>query len=445
MGKYLLDTNVFLKDPLVLEGFNQGDQLYVSLGVLRELDQKKYGTDTINYNSRLALRNLSPLIELDDINTGYQIGGDGAVINVITLDDPMKYNYADPELLEILSLNRPKNLTLLSDDIGLLMQAKSLDYQVKRYEGSGLHRKRDLNALLGLSPSISLPHELVSQIRKDSYGCISKSNYRLPGGIFENSYLFIPGQKMLVRYSEIGKDHSFTLIKNRALLEKKRGISGIVPKNKEQEAWMDLCMDVDRELVAGLGVSGTGKTLLAMACGFHLVKHKKFSRVMIIRPVSEVGDSLGFLPGDLSDKMGPYFRAIQDNAEVIFKKQGNLGDAMRADMDENHLEHMMEQRTLVYDTPNFHRGRSIGRTYMILDEAQNLKQDQIKTIITRAGAGTKVVMLGDPYQIDLPFLDENSNGLVRATKAFLGQSTFGATVLKKPARSHLSGLAAKLL
>jgi PhoH-like ATPase len=220
----------------------------------------------------------------------------------------------------------------------------------------------------------------------------------------------------------------------------KEGIWGILPRNREQQFAFDLLLNDDVQLVSLVGIAGTGKTLLAIAAGLlKTADESAYNRLLVSRPVFPMGRDIGFLPGDIEDKLSPWMQPIFDNVELLLSSYDEVGKRKRGYRELIDLG-LMEIEPLTYI-----RGRSIPKQYMIVDEAQNLTPHEIKTIITRAGEGTKIVLTGDPYQIDNPYVDSASNGLSYSVERLKGQDIAGHTTLTKGERSPLAELAANLL
>jgi PhoH-like ATPase len=216
---------------------------------------------------------------------------------------------------------------------------------------------------------------------------------------------------------------------------------GIRPRNREQQFAFDLLLDESIRVVTLLGRAGTGKTLLAIAAGLQqVVDEEKYNKLLVSRPVMPMGRDLGFLPGDVEDKLRPYMQPIYDNLDFIIA--ANTDMRRRSSMTVAQLE---EGGYLSVEPLTYIRGRSIPSQYIIVDEAQNLTPHEVKTILTRAGNGTKIVLTGDPYQIDNPYVDGNTNGLTFLAEHFKGQELFGHIILTKGERSKLAELASNLL
>jgi PhoH-like ATPase len=220
----------------------------------------------------------------------------------------------------------------------------------------------------------------------------------------------------------------------------KEGIWGIQARNREQHFVLDILLDTDIQLVTLVGKAGTGKTLLAIAAGLQLVADdNRYSRLLISRPVFPMGRDLGFLPGDVEQKLAPWMQPIFDNVDLLLNSVEDRGKRKRG------YRELVDMGIMEIEPLTYIRGRSIPNQYMIVDEAQNLTPHEIKTIITRAGEGTKIVLTGDPYQIDNPYVDSASNGLAYVVEKFKGEAAAGHITLTQGERSGLAELAANLL
>jgi len=224
----------------------------------------------------------------------------------------------------------------------------------------------------------------------------------------------------------------------------KDGIWGVFARNKEQLFAMELLLDPDVKMVTIHGQAGTGKTLLAIACGLRMTADEnKYRKVLVSRPIFPLGRDIGFLPGDVNEKLNPWMKPIFDNLEYLLATRSDARKDGRAVQPE--YQYLIDRRIVEVEALTYIRGRSIPQQYLIIDEAQNLTPHEVKTVLTRAGEGTKVVMTGDPNQIDNPYVDAMSNGLTYAVERFKDASIAGHITLRKGERSELAELAASLL
>jgi PhoH-like ATPase len=257
-----------------------------------------------------------------------------------------------------------------------------------------------------------------------------------PDGLEPNEFVIVHGESS-DKHSGVAmfRKSDSTL---RLLVSKKERFSGLGARNKEQQYALSLLMDDSIQLVTLVGKAGTGKTLLALAAGLAKVKEEKYSRLVVSRPIFPLGRDVGFLPGDVEAKIRPWLQPIFDNLEYLLSTGSGIR-GMKSPKD------LMNTGMLELEPLTYIRGRNLANQYFIVDEAQNLTPHEVKTIITRVGEGTKIVLTGDPYQIDNPYIDSESNGLIYVAKKFKGQETFGLATLVKGERSALAELASVIL
>jgi PhoH-like ATPase len=449
--RFLLDTNVFMRDANALYTFQDND-IYIPLGVIDELDKFKRGTEDYNANARAANRILKSLLKQylsssskeerkRKMEDGIPLGEGFGNLYFLIPENKIRFDYADPEILYHLKNDRAKNneeeLILVSNDTGLQIKAYALGYAAEEYRHD--RNVKDLHELLDLPEMVDLPAEILSDLRKNKRVSLSKEKFKAMN-FFNNQYLYVEHDSLLLKYVSTAMEHTFEVIPDQNI------VYGIMPKNKEQRFLLDLCLDDEIKIASVLGKAGTGKTLVTLAAALQKVLKKdqgnsKYERVIITRPVMEIGQGLGFLPGDIDEKIEPYKGPIYDAAEVIFsvmrKKVGGV--------DEASLDYLIQENKVQFMPLTYIRGRNLARSYIIVDEAQNLTPSQAKTLATRTGQDSKIIFQGDPYQIDAPHLDETNNGLVTLTKRLLGEKIFGTTILKKTERSDVAELVARLM
>ncbi len=448
--RFLLDTNVFMRDANALYSFQEHD-LYVPLGVVDELDKFKKGTEDYNANARAANRMLKALLKQhlsslskdkrkQKMGGGIELGEGFGKLYFLIPDGTVRFDHADPEILYHLAGDQGKNpeeeLILVSNDTGLQIKSYALGYAAEEYRHD--RNVKDLHELLDMPEVVDLPAEALAGLRKSKKVSLTKEEFKAMS-FFNNQYLHVEHDSLLLKYVSTPMEHEFEVIPDRGM------VYGITPKNKEQRFLLDLCLDDEIKIGTVLGKAGTGKTLVTLAAALHKVLKEggkaQYDRVIITRPIMEIGQGLGFLPGDVDDKTEPYKGPIFDAAEVIFatmrKKMGGV--------EESSLEHLIEDKKVKFMPLTYIRGRNLARSYIIVDEAQNLTPSQAKTLATRSGQDSKIIFQGDPYQIDAPHLDETNNGLVTLTKILLGQNIFGTTILKKTERSEVAELVARLM
>ena len=350
---------------------------------------------------------------------------------------------------------------MISEDTGLVVRAWGKQFQAQSNRSK--RKGKSIEDIFALPESVDLPSKLREQLRDKKSVSISDeelNQYISDQGIdnydnilhkfVHNQYLHLEGDTLALRYlnKNQSKIHTFKPL----WVTDTQRIQGIYPKNKEQKYVMDACLDDNIKFASLLGKAGTGKTLVALACGLHSVlETKKYEQLIVVRSTVPVGREIGFLPGSIEQKIDPHFGPIKDAMELILKRKNIIPGAKKKkkspeeDIDTMDLDYFLEEGTIKFIPLTYLRGRSIPNAYIIFDEAQNLNSSITKTILTRPSATSKIIFNGDPYQIDEPYLDTENNGLTYATKRFLGQDLFSAVILKKGERSELAELAAKLL
>jgi PhoH-like ATPase len=332
-------------------------------------------------------------------------------------------------IAEFVHYNNPKmQVTLVSKDINLRMKAKSIGIMSADYESDKVQNIDEIYKAIHTIENVE--DALISQIYDEAEG-IQVDQFNISPKPVANQYFILKGLRSsaLVHYN--AHENIFT----RVLKQK---VYGIEPRNAEQTFAIDGLLRDEVQLVSITGKAGTGKTLLALASAIH--QRQKFSQILLARPIVPLSNrDIGFLPGDIKDKIGPYMLPLFDNLDVIKNKFATTTK------DYQKIEEMQKTEKLIITPLAYIRGRSLSNVFFIVDEAQNLTPHEIKTIITRAGEGTKMVFTGDIEQIDTPYLDMKSNGLSYLTDKMMGQEIFGHINLVKGERSYLAELASNLL
>lgn len=435
---FVLDTNVLLHDHLCIYNF-QEHNVVIPITVLEELDKLKKGNDQINYNAREFTRELDRLSGDHLFDGGVSLGNSLGRLTIETgkpfskeISESFPENTPDHRILAIAEYVKIKNPTsqvaLISKDINLRMKAKSIGILAQDYQTDKVRNIDELNKNIITIDSIS--SELISRLY-DKVDGVPVDEFKLSQEPNGHQYFILKGEKSsaLAHYDPVNK------VLNR--VEKQRTY-GIEPRNAEQTFSLDALLRPDIQLVALTGKAGTGKTLLALAAA--LQQSKNFSQILLARPIVPLANrDMGFLPGDVKEKIEPYMNPLFDNLTVIKNKfKTTSEDFMR-------IEEMQKSEKLVITPLAYIRGRSLSNVFFIVDEAQNLTPHEIKTIITRAGEGTKMVFTGDIQQIDSPYLDTESNGLSYMADKMKGQDIFAHVNLVKGERSFLAELASNLL
>ena len=431
---FVLDTNVILHDATCIQNF-EDNEVVIPISALEELDQFKRGNEQIHYNAREFLRLLDELSI--DSNSNELNQPDGKIKVVVNhnwhpdVEKTFKEDCPDHRIIncafKLHEENLDKQLVLVSKDTNMRLKARSLGLMAEDYTTDTIE---DVN-------HIYPGNRLIENVSSEEIDMI----YNADGVDFKNlesiqkpvpneNYILRNGQKSVLAYFD-PFEKEITQINN-------LNAYGITPRNAEQSFALNMLLDERIQLVTLSGKAGTGKTLLALACA--LEKRKRFRKIFLARPIVPLSNKdLGFLPGDIHSKLDPYMQPLFDNLSVIRHQfKSNEKRAQR-------INEMLEEEKLLITPLAYIRGRSLQKSFFIVDEAQNLTPHEIKTIITRAGEGTKVVFTGDIHQIDHPYLDKKSNGLTYLISRMKGQSVFAHITLEKSERSDLAELASNLL
>ena len=441
---FVLDTNIILHDYMAVRKFQDND-IVIPMAVIEELDKFKKGSDNLSFNARGFMR------ELDKLSGNKMFGKEGVPIGKHLGKIKVELNHPFPDTLKgcfqddtqdhrilataiwVKENNPDRFVALVTKDINLRMKSKAVgmeaqDYLTDRIDESKVEYTRnevvivenpDWNAIQGLAYGQgAMPYEAFTKERPSPNQLYKFKTERNGQAV-----------NICARYDAKGK---------KIVLVKSKYAFGISPRNDEQKFALDACLNPEIKLVSLTGGAGTGKTLLALAAA--LEQERDFEQIILSRPTVILGNQeIGFLPGDQKTKMGPFVQPLMDNLSVIRHcfKPGSK-QAMK-------IDEMLKDEKLLISPLAYIRGRSLGRVFFIVDEAQNLTPHEIKTIITRAGEDTKIVFTGDIFQIDQPYLDMYSNGLTHLGEKMAGQALFEHVNLTKGERSELSEIASRLL
>ena len=457
---FVLDTNVLMHDPMFLFRFEEHD-IFLPMIVLEELDGHKKGMTEVARNARQTSRTLDALagaqgadiakgLKLD--TTGHREAGGCLFFQTKPLDYTLPMSLpqgkADNQILGVVEALRkeyaPREVVLVSKDINMRVKARALGLMTDDYQNDKVLEDGDLL----YSGSLALPTDFWTRQSKtiESWQQGSHTFYRITGPIVPslliNQFVFFetPGEPPLyARVTEIqAKTAVLKTLKDYTHL--KNAIWGVTMRNREQNFAMNLLMDPEVDFVTLAGTAGTGKTLMALASGLtQVLDDRRYTEIIMTRATVSVGEDIGFLPGTEEEKMGPWMGALDDNLEVLGKTDGGSGEWGRAATNE-----LIRSRIKV-KSMNFMRGRTFLNKYVIIDEAQNLTPKQMKTLITRAGPGTKIVCMGNLAQIDTPYLTEGSSGMTFAVDRFKGWPHGGHITLARGERSRLADFASEVL
>ena len=458
---FVLDTNVLMHDPMCLFQFEEHD-VYLPMIVLEELDSHKKGMTEVARNARQTSRSLDALAAApdSDMKQGLPLSTTGHIeaggklffqtqIMDVSLPMSLPQGKADNQILGVVQalgkLHAPREVVLVSKDINMRVKARALGLAAEDYQNDKVLEDGDLL----YSGALALPHDFWNQHGKaiESWQQGSHTFYRFSGPLVPSFlinqfvYLEAPGEPSLyARVTEIrGKTAVLKTLKDFG--HAKNAIWGVTTRNREQNFAMNMLTDPDVDFVTLAGTAGTGKTLMALAAGLtQVLDDRRYTEIIMTRATVSVGEDIGFLPGTEEEKMGPWMGALDDNLEFLAKGDGgNAGEWGRAATNE-----LIRSRIKI-KSMNFMRGRTFLNKYVIIDEAQNLTPKQMKTLITRAGPGTKIICMGNLAQIDTPYLTEGSSGLTYAVDRFKGWAHGGHITLARGERSRLADFASEVL
>ena len=434
---FVLDTSVLLFDHNAIDCFENND-IVIPITVLEELDNFKIGNETKNFEARAIIRFLDKMSEQGGLNEWISLGKNRGKLKIVMLKEPLKLdaelvygkNKNDHKIINVALATQeksPKTKTILvTKDINLRIKSKAIGLDAEDYLTGKVQNIQNISESIVHLDGID--SEAIQKLYKheaiDENGLLKESK-------INNEYYILnkTSNSVLARYNGVNK---------KIELVEKSYAYGIKPKNSEQTFALNALLNPDVKLVALQGVAGTGKTLLALAAA--LEQKRLYHQIILARPIIPLSNrDIGFLPGGAEDKISPYMQPLWDNLKFI-KSQFRENERKKKALDD-----MEESGFLSLTALAFIRGRSLSHTIFIIDEAQNLTPHEIKTVITRAGEGTKIIFTGDIHQIDTPYMDEQSNGLSYLIDKLKGQNLFAHIKLEKGERSPLANLANELL
>lgn len=441
---FVLDTNIVLHDYKAIRKFQDND-IVIPIAVLEELDKFKKGTDALSFNARGFMR------DIDRLTEGKMFGKSGVPLGKGLGNIKIEPNHPFPDSMKDLfhddiqdhrilataiwvrDNNPDRFVALVTKDINLRMKAKAAGMVAQDYLTDRVEENKVEFSQKEVQFVDSLPDNVMQEL---AYGKDNVIDWR---AVSKDR----PSSNQLYKFKWNSHDGEIVCARydadmDKIMLVRKREACGIKPRNDEQKFALDACLNRKIQLVSLTGGAGTGKTLLALASALEL--EKEFDQIILSRPTVILGNQdIGFLPGDQKNKMSPFLQPLMDNLNVI---KALYRPSSR---EYQHIEGLLKDEKLLITPLAYIRGRSLGKAFFIIDEAQNLTPHEIKTIITRAGEGTKMVFTGDIFQIDQPYLDQWSNGLTHLGEKMAGQKLFEHVFLKKGERSELSDIASKLL
>ncbi|HET7502350.1 MAG TPA: PhoH family protein [Kofleriaceae bacterium] len=430
---YVLDTNVLLHDARALYAFAD-NSVIIPIYVIEEIDTFKKDQSELGRNARQVARLLDQYRHDGGLSHAQAMENGGTVRVALSKNPPKNPSYdsrsMDQRILELALEVRdadPKTPTILvSKDVNMRIRGDALGLAAVDFEPE----RTPIDELYSGHRELVVATGTVDRFYADGSIVVDAP------ALHANEFLTLKdegGKSALARWDR-------GLGKGVPVKKLREGVWGIKPRNKEQHFGLDLLLNDDIKMVTLVGKAGTGKTLLAIAAGLQKVTEEQvFSKLLVSRPIFPLGRDIGYLPGDIEDKLNPWMQPIYDNLELL------LGLNKSDKKDGRSYAELVDLGFVEIEPLTYIRGRSLPNVYMIVDEAQNLTPHEIKTIITRAGEGTKIILTGDPYQIDHPYLDASNNGLTTVAERFKHEGIAGHVVLTKGERSPLAELATQIL
>jgi PhoH-like ATPase len=463
---FVLDTNVLMHDPTSLFRFEEHD-VYLPMMTLEELDDHKKGMSEVARNARQVSRSLDALVggvEDDTIDQGIPLSKLGnkdargrlffqTTLQNIKLPEGLPVGKADNQILGVvraLEAQFPgRAIVLVSKDINMRIKARAMGLPAEEYFNDHVLEDTDLlySGIMQLPDDFWNKHGKGMESWQENKNGTGYTLYRLSGPVVPsmlvNQFVFMePRNGEAPFYGHVTQINGKTAVLRtlRDYGHAKNSVWGITARNREQNFALNLLMDPECDFVTLLGQAGTGKTLLALAAGLaQVLESKTYNEIIVTRVTVPVGEDIGFLPGTEEEKMGPWMGAFDDNLEVLNKSDSDAGEWGRAA-----TQDLIRSRIKIKSL-NFMRGRTFVNKFLIIDEAQNLTPKQIKTLVTRAGPGTKIICLGNIAQIDTPYLTEGSSGLTYVVDRFKGWAHSGHVTLARGERSRLADHASEVL
>ena len=429
---FILDTNVLLHDPNAIYNF-QENNVIIPLSVIEEIDTFKREMSELGRNARTVARSLDKLREDNPLSNGVTLPSGGRLkvafcekqLPIVLFNSNKVDNHILSVALEIKEKSKIPTI-LVTQDINLRIKADALGLQAENYDSERV----DLSDLYSGFVSLNVSAEDINKFYDE------KILYTSESLIYNQCIILVdetnPSHTALGYYDS--REKAIKLI---SIFAKGANVWGIKPRNREQAFALELLLNDNIKLVTLVGKAGTGKTLLAIAAGLlKTVDEHVYTKVTVARSIFPLGKDIGYLPGNIEEKLNPWMKPIFDNLELIITAYGKKNI---------HIQDLFKSNTIEVEPLTYIRGRSLPKQYIIIDEAQNFTPHEVKTIITRVGDNTKIVLTGDPYQIDNPYVDSSNNGLINTVNKFKNQELVGHINLVKGERSMLAELAANLL
>ena len=457
---FVLDTNVLLHNPACLYLF-EDNHVIIPFAVLEELDKFKKGNDDVARNAREVIRQLDTLRQRGHLADGVEWnGGSGGKIRVeFSRVERPRWLYEDSPDNRIIGVawqlkEQGVRAVLITKDINVRLKSDALGIPTEDFEA----QKVDIDTLYGGYASLAVPSETIDVLYEEKQLDLEALEPHLvevtPDGVTRP--LPLHANQFAVLKDALDESHT-GLARRLADTDHlipihgpRKPVSGIMARNVQQTMALDLLLDDEVKLVTLLGTAGTGKTLLAIAAGMHKVfTEQRYDKLLVARPIMPMGRDIGYLPGDKDEKLAAWMQPIFDNLEYLLSTRGaafpggggHSGGHADSKNPEQRIGQLMATGQLVLEPLTYIRGRSIPHQFIIVDEAQNLTPHEVKTIVSRVGEGTKIILTGDVAQIDNPYLDSSSNGLSYLVDRMKGQALVGHVTLARSERSELASLA----
>jgi PhoH-like ATPase len=435
---FVLDTNVLLHNAESIDSF-MDNVVVLPMSVIEELDSFKSHNDELGRNARRVIRHLDEFRQRGKLSEGVEMDNGGVMRIYLEGDNVvstgMDMSVPDNRILAVAYtlFNQGERVIFVSKDINARLKADALGIEVMDFE----KQKVNFDELFTGHRTQEVPAEVIDKFFDEKE--LSAEGFEL----IPNEFILLQDEGNPKHTALVKANSEKQLVKLNPQFESAWHIR---TRNKEQRMALELLLDPTVQIVTLVGQAGTGKTLLALAAALEeVVGNKNYEKILVSRPIIPMGKDLGFMPGDKDEKLAHWMQPIFDNLTYLmgsgtFRKNRENDDSLRNKVDELLRDHVVEMEALTYI-----RGRSIADQYVIVDEAQNLTPHEVKTIISRAGEGTKMVLTGDPYQIDNPYLDSSSNGLTYTVERLKGLPIHGHITLRKSERSRLAEVAASYL
>jgi len=431
---YVLDTNVLLHDPQALNAF-EDNAVVIPIYVIEEIDTFKKDLSELGRNARQIARLLDEHRADGGLSKPQPLASGGTVRVALPKNPPRNPSYDSRSMdqrileiaLEVRDEDRSTPTILVTKDVNMRIRGDALGLVTVDYEPEHI----SIEELYPGNREVAVEGGVVDALYAEGSVKVDLDD------VYANEYLLLKdeasGKSALGRWDR-------TTGRVNAVKKLRDGVWGIRPRNKEQHYALDLLLDDTVKLVTLVGKAGTGKTLLALAAGLQKVTEEQtYHKLLVSRPIFPLGRDIGYLPGDIEEKLNPWMQPIYDNLELL------LGLGRGDKKDGRSYAELMDLGFVEIEPLTYIRGRSLPAVFMIVDEAQNLTPHEVKTIITRAGEGTKIILTGDPYQIDHPYLDSSNNGLTTVAERFKPEAIAGHVILSKGERSQLAELATQIL